>query len=109
MLCSRQTVGLLLPINNGHNNESLFIIHINIRSLNKNFDSLLEFLHLLFAVPDIICLSETKIKDENITVLLRIPNYEFIHADSKTNAVGVAMYNNSEIKLEVLQQLHLDF
>ena len=75
-------------------------MHINIRSLNKNFDSLLEFLHLLSAVPDIICLSETKIKDENITVPLGLTNYEFIHTDSKTNAGGVAMYINSDIKFE---------
>ena len=98
----------LLPIINCHINESLFIIYINIRSLNKNFDSLFEFLHLLSAVPDIICLPETKIKDENISVPLGIPNYEFIHTDSNTNVEGVAMYIKSEIKFEVLQHLHLD-
>ena len=63
---------------------------------------------MLSAVLDIICLSETKIKDENITIPLGIPNNEFIHTDSKTNAGGVAMYINSEIKFEVLQHLHLD-
>ena len=106
--CEYYDLDKLLPINNCHINESLFIIHINIRSLNKNFDSLLKFLHLLSAVPDIICLYETKIKDENITVPLGIPNYEFIHTDCKTNAGGVAMYINSKIKFEVLQHLHLD-
>ena len=81
---------------------------MNIRSLNKNFDSLLEFLHLLSAVPDIICLFKTKIKDKKTPVMLQMLNHEFIYTDSKTNAGGVATCINSKIKFEVLQHLHLD-
>ena len=38
------------------------LIHLNIRSLQKNFDSLHEFLSLQQSSPDIICLSETRLK-----------------------------------------------
>ena len=43
--------------------KNLFILHINIRSIYKNFDALNhEFLQRLDYLPDIICLSKTKIK-----------------------------------------------
>jgi len=43
-------------------------------------------------MPDIICLSETKIKN-SILINLSIPGYEpILHADSKTNAGGVGLY-----------------
>jgi len=48
-------------------NKQLFILHVNIRSVYKNFDSLTqEFLQSFSYLPDIICLSETKIKNSCI-------------------------------------------
>ena len=44
-------------------NERTFILHANIRSLHKNFDSLIDFCESLSAKPDMICLTKTKLKD----------------------------------------------
>ena len=73
--------------------KSLFILHINIRSIYKNFDALnYEFLQSLDYLPDIICLSETKIKNLP-TVNLSLTGYHSIeHADSQTAAGGVGIY-----------------
>ena len=46
------------------NSNSISIIHINIRSLQKNFDSLQEFLCLLPTMPKIICLLESRINQK---------------------------------------------
>ena len=43
-------------------NRSLVLLHINIRSLHKNFDNLYDFLVELNFLPDVICLTETGIK-----------------------------------------------
>ena len=40
--------------------KDLFMIHMNIRSLQKNFDALHTFLSNLYKMPDIIALTETK-------------------------------------------------
>ena len=59
--------------------NELFLTHLNIRSLLKNFDDLCQFLCQLPVIPHAICLSETKIKDMpliNIYIFTRI----FIHA-----------------------------
>ena len=51
--------------------------------------------------PDVICVSETKLKDEKIDwqeKMVDIPNYKLLYDNSKTDAGGVAIYINSAIK-----------
>ena len=45
-----------------HKNKALSLLHINARSLNKNFDDLQYLLSSIKNVFDIIALSETRIK-----------------------------------------------
>ena len=60
--CKTYETNCKLPLTNKKKN--LFILHINIRSIYKNFDALNhEFVQTLDYLPDIICLSETKIKN----------------------------------------------
>ena len=58
--------------------NSLTLLHFNIRSLHKNFDAMYNFLQSLDFFPDIICLSETRIKDDPLTDI-SITGYSFIH------------------------------
>ena len=66
--------------------KGLFFIHINIRSTQTNFDCFCELSELSYH-PQIICLSETKIKDKSV-INISLPGYIFIHANSSTNAKG---------------------
>ena len=86
--------------------SSLFIFHVNIRSLQKNFDNLLEFMNMLIVLPDIICLSETRLKSDPV-LNVNIPGYTFIHKPSNTNAGGVAMYINNQLQFEILHDCQL--
>jgi len=63
--------------NNSRNSNSLILLHLNIRSLLKNFDLLYEFLESLTVSPDIICLTETRIKNCPL-ININIPNYRFM-------------------------------
>ena len=80
-----------LPLN--RDKQRLFMLHVNIRSLNKNFDDLNhDLLHFFFYSPDIICLSETKLKGLPLTNI-HLSGYQFIlHANSSTYAGGVGIY-----------------
>ena len=64
-------------------------MHVNIRSLHKIFETLNhELIHSLDCHPDVICLSETKLKDAPL-----LTGYEpVIHANSFINASGVGVY-----------------
>ena len=52
-------------------NDSLILVHLNIRSLHKNFDKFHEFVSLLPFKPDVMRLSEARINQplKNIQVL----------------------------------------
>ena len=63
--------------------EHLFLFHLNIRSLQKNFDDLQEIIYSFKEKPHIICLSETKIKN-NPLLNFSIPGYKFVNANSLT-------------------------
>ena len=68
------------------NDSKLFLLHLNIRSLSKNHDNLIEFLTNVPLRPYIILLTETKIKDKPL-VNITIPGYIPF-----PNAGGVGIY-----------------
>ena len=87
-------------------NHSLILVHVNIRSRHKNFDSLYEFLVTLSFSPDIICLTETQLKGEAL-INIDLPFYKFNHVDSATVAGGVAIYVSSKLQFEVCPNQHV--
>ena len=87
--------------------NSLFLIHFNTRSLQKNFDKFHEFLCSLSVTPDIICISESRLKGNPITNIT-LPGYDFIHNDSPTSAGGVAVYIANNISYNLLTNLKIE-
>ena len=83
-------------------NRFLVLLHINIRLLHKNFDNLYDFLVELNFLPDVICLTETRIKLHPL-LNISLPNYTFFHTDSTTNAGGVGIYvlNKFQVKKSI--------
>ena len=43
------------------NSNEFFLLNINIRSLQKNFDDLVNFISQFTVLPDIICITETRL------------------------------------------------
>ena len=84
-----------------NSSKNLFLLHLNIRSLQKNHDNLCEFLDQLPIKPHLIGLSETKIKHQPF-LDISLPNYNFIHAASPTNAGGVGLYISDSLEYEIL-------
>ena len=79
----------------------LFLLHLNMRSLQKNFDNLCNFLSKLPSKPHVISISETKIKDKPL-LNVSIPGYTFLHNNSLSNAGGVGVYVADIFQLEEL-------
>ena len=77
--------------------SEMFLLHLNIRSLQKNFDNFYNFLTSLPTAPQVISLTETKIKDKPLCNI-SIQGYAFLHVNSLTNHAGaVGVYiNNSQ-------------
>jgi len=77
--------------------DDLSLLHCNIRSLYKNMDKHEEIITPCSKPPDIIALSETRIKETSIIATL--PGYNFINKNSQTQAGGLGAYikNNFEV------------
>lgn len=80
------------------NKKGLLILHINIRSLNKNFDNLKLAIKTMKKCPDVIICTETyKIR---LPALYEIENYKLFHVDSQiNNSDGTCIYIKSEMML----------
>ena len=91
---------------NMKDNNSLSIIHLNIRLLNKNFDKLYDFLLCLPFTPDVLCLSKSRIKKQPL-VNINLSGYSFVNVDPVGNAGGVARYVRKDLKITQEQNIHL--
>ena len=80
-------------------NYFLILLHVNIRSLHKNFELLHEFLVTLNFSPDIICLTDTRLKSKSL-INIELPHYKFLHVNTTTAAGGVAIYISSKLQCE---------
>ena len=72
--CSHYDTSSLIP--KSTSNE-LFFLHINIRSLQKNFDDLINSISQFTVVPDTICITETRLKN-NPLINISISGYDFL-------------------------------
>ena len=87
--------------------QSLFVMHINTRFLQHNFENLNDLLLQMNFQPDILCVSETKIKISPL-INISLPGYEFFHVDSPTNAGGVAIYVSKQLQYDLIYDFNLD-
>ena len=61
--------------------NSFSVLHLNIRSINKNFEGFSEFYSKLNHVFSVICFSETWASEENINKnsTFQLKNYNVVH------------------------------
>jgi len=81
--------------------KSFYMLNLNISSLQKHFHSLHETLQQLPVLPQIIGISETRIKSQPY-LNISTPNYRFLYANSTTQAGGVGSYINNSISFDEL-------
>ena len=87
-------------------NNSLNIIHLNIRSLNKNFEKFYDFIQSLSYTLDVVRLSESRIKKQPL-INVNLPGYNFLNFSPLKNAGGVAMYVKNDLKFKNEQTFDL--
>ena len=88
------------------NSLARFYVHMNTRSLIKNIDKLESFLAMMPVLPEIIVISETKLKNQNLD-LVSLPNYQFHCVNSPTNSGGIGMYLSSSFNYKIRSDLSL--
>ena len=90
-----------------NNHKDLKIIHINIRSFNKNGDELLLLLQRLGVQFSVIILSETWLNDKH--TWLDIPGYAAYHCRRPNGrGGGISILVRSEFNVELVQELSVN-
>ena len=81
--------------------DNFFLLHINIKNLNKNFEKFEEWLVELDKLPDITAISETKLN-------FCLNGYNFIQNNSSTKAGQVRMFIKKSINYTVTDKCNLN-
>ena len=91
------------------NSNHFSLLHINARSLNKNFDSIEQLLSSLHTFPfSILGISETWLHS-NSPPLYNIENYKLIRSDrAHSKGGGVALYTHNDLKIKLRPDLHIE-
>ena len=93
--------------------NSLFLLHQNMRSLNKNFfglESLINQLKLKNSIPSIIGVTETWLSNSQEVQLKKfeILNYTFVHSErSAGRGGGAGLFINDRIKFTLREDIHI--
>ena len=88
-------------------NNSTLMVHFNSRSLAKNKHLIEEFITEVKYSPEVNGISETKI-NSNTCLNLNFPDFDFFRNDSSTNAGGVGIYINQNLKHKLRNDLLLN-
>jgi hypothetical protein len=84
------------------------LIHFNSRSLNKNFDSITDYLHTLNNNFSVLAFSESWFNDKTPTNLLNIDGYRLISSDRfGKKGGGVALYVSTDLHFKLRTDLQL--
>ena len=91
--------------------ENLSLLHLNIRSLNSNFEEFKNILQESNYYFNIICLSETWSTDNYFkdNSNFHLPNYDAIHLERKTNKKGggVLIYIKTNLIYKIRENLSI--
>ena len=86
------------------NRNDLSIFHLNICSLLGKWDELLNFLNMLSVSFEIICITETWIREDSPLETVTIPGYAPFHAHRDGRGGGICVFVKSHLYTRKLQQ-----
>ena len=82
--------------------NGILVLHINIRSLQEHVDELHELIVNAKTHPDLIAITETRIKNKPL-INIDIPGYSFSYVTSSSNAGGVEIYVSDNLNINIIE------
>ena len=73
------------------------MMHLNTASLKLHFDDIVTMLTSTESDFDVLCFTETKIKEGSDIVNIDIPGYTFFHTPTKTNFGGTLTFVKKKV------------
>ena len=88
--------------------DEILLTHFNMRSLKKNINKIKEFLYPLEKIPEIICVTETKLNENPILSEIKLQGYKFFDVPTKSCFGGSGIYVTENFLNVTKQRLDLD-
>ena len=90
--------------------NSFFVLHLNIRSINKHFEAFSKFQSKLNNIFSVICLSETWASEENMkkNSTFQIKNYNMIHQVRNSGSLCYKLRKDLSINSEAIVSLSIE-
>ena len=85
---------------------SFLVLHINIRSLQKHIDELHELIVNAKTHPDLVAITETRIKNKPLTNI-DIRGYRFSYVTLSSNAGGVGIYVSDNLNFNIIKNYNI--
>ena len=85
---------------------NFFILHLNISSLQKDFDELYDLILNLTFLADILCITETRIADVPLSNV-ELPGYKFFDCNSPSVVGGVAICIQQNTRFALIKTIKL--
>ena len=79
------------------------MLHANIQSLQKHYESLNEIIANLNLKPDIICFTESRVKSDALLCNLELTGYDLLLNNSRKTAGGVGVYISKNLNYPVVK------
>ena len=86
--------------------SDLFVFHANVSSLNKNLGRVEDLFQKCEKMPDVLGITETRLKDDPF--LVQLTGYRFESHHSQTDAGGVGIYIRDSLQYNIREDLAID-
>ena len=90
--CELLSLDSYIKFMNDQKDNELSFLHFNIISLSANLQKIKELLYCLEKLPDIICISETKLNENSNKNDVQLQGYRFYENNSTSKFGGTAVY-----------------
>ena len=89
--------------------KEVTMLHVNIVSMIKNFEKLEKLLGSMEKWPEVIAISETRLKSHHSdSYIPSLEGYDFVRKDSELNCGGVGIFIKNTISYEVREDISLN-
>ena len=95
-------------LNGAVGDQNLYLLHSNVRSIQKNVDELTNLLTQLKAIPDVLAIMETKPKPDQLHTNINLEGNTFIHTDSEIHSGGMGFYIKKSLNYKILKDININ-
>ena len=95
-------------LNDTVGDQNFYLMHFNVRSIHKTLDELANLLTQLKALSDVLAITATKLKPDQVHTNINLEGYTFIHSDSEKHSGGMGFYIKKSLSYKIQKDININ-